>query len=130
MDKNNIKKIVIFLIGFLVMMLFSMGMYIFINSDYFKSRKVVDTDWMIGKTMDEIARRYSYPPDSLEGYMGDHSPYVLCAREIFLYDPWDGMQGQYMYYALLDDNGRVIDVKTYAFGGEMPPEDYAYEDRW
>lgn len=51
-----------------------------------KSRKVVDTDWMIGKTIDEIAHRYSYPPDSLEAYMVDHTPYVLYAREIFLYD--------------------------------------------
>ena len=95
-----------------------------------KSRKVVDTDWMIGKTIDEIAHRYSYPPDSLEVYMGDHSPYILCAREIFLSDPIDGMEGQYMYYVLLDDNGKVVDVKRDIFGGDLPPEEYDYKDRW
>ena len=35
-----------------------------------------------------------------------------------------------MYYVLLDEKGRVVDVKTYAFGGDMPPEDYDYENRW
>ncbi|MBR6256479.1 MAG: hypothetical protein IKR23_03790 [Lachnospiraceae bacterium] len=130
MSEHYIKKTIVLLIGALVMILFSVGIYIFINSDYFKSRKVVDTDWMIGKTIDEIAHRYSYPPDSLEAYMVDHTPYVLCAREIFLYDSWDGMQGQYMYYVLLDDNGKVVDVKIDIFGGDLPPEEYDYNDRW
>ena len=35
-----------------------------------------------------------------------------------------------MYYVLLDDKERVIDVKTCTFGGDMPPEEYDYEDRW
>ncbi len=40
------------------------------------------------------------------------------------------MQGQYMYYVLLDDNGKVVDVKRDIFGGDMPPEEYDYNDRW
>ena len=124
MDEKRIK--IVFLIGFLVMILSGLGIYVFINSDYVKSRKVVDTDWMIGKTIDEITHRYSYPPDPLEVYMGDHSPYILCAREIFLSDPIDGMEGQYMYYVLLDENGYIIDVDIKDLEGLS----HIYIDRW
>ena len=127
-DRNRFK--IVFLIGFLVMLLFSLSLFIFINSDYVKSRKVVDIDWMLGKTIEEISRRYSYPPESTKTYMCDHSPYVICAREIFLYDPIDGVKGEYVYYALLDEKGRVIDVMRSFYGGDIPPQEYDYEDRW
>ena len=125
------KRIIVFWFSiFLVFVICLFCIYTIAESDYIKSRKIVDIDWMYGKTIEEISRRYSYPPDPLEYAMGDHSPYVLCAREIFLYDPIDGMEGQYMYYALLDDEGRVIDVKRYVYGGDLPPQEYDYSNRW
>ncbi len=84
MSEHYIKKTIVLLVGSLVMILFSVGIYIFINSDYFKSRKVVDMDWMLGKTIEEITQRYSYPPESTKIHMSNHSPYVLCARNIFV----------------------------------------------
>ena len=87
-------------------------------------------DWMLGKTIEEITQRYSYPPESTIIHMSNHSPYVLCAREIFLYDSIDGVKGEYVYYALLDEKGRVIDVMRSFYGGDIPPQEYDYEDRW
>ncbi len=128
---NNRKRNVLGLACIILLLVLAGSVFLFINSDYVKSRKIVDMDWMIGKTMDEIARKYSYPsnPNYYDPYMPDPSPYVLCAREIFVHYP-DAGDGQYLYYALLNGDGIVIDVYRSPFNGDMPPQDYSYWDRW
>ena len=53
-NKKYIKSIVgVFLTGIIVLL--------FLRSGFIRSRRVVDTEWMIGKTVEQVRDRYYYP---------------------------------------------------------------------
>ena len=62
--------------------------------------------------------------------MDNKSPYVLCTYEIVKYDLLGGIDALYLYYALVDDWGRVSDVECISYGGLLPLHEYKYEERW
>ncbi len=125
-DTRKPRRIIEKTIVFAVLCLIS---YFLLHTDYIKSRKEVNEKWMIGKTLDEISHRYAGYPSEY-AFMDNKSPYVLCTYEIVKYDLWDGIDALYLYYALVDDWGRVSDVKCISYGGDLPLHDYKYEERW
>ena len=108
-------------------------LFVFLQSDFIKSRKRVDVDWMMGKTLETVRWRYSYPTKSekyQETTIIDNREYVFCAREIFEWDFIDGILGETRYYVYLDESNLIADVRYYDWGGMSPASEYSYIDRW
>lgn len=122
-NRRRKEKIIIFIVFIIVTILFT-------QSNFVKSRKKVDKEWMIGKTVDNIRLRYAYPKDTHERFFDNTEPYILCTHEIYKWNAIDGIQGEYLYYVLLNDSGIVTDVKVYNYDeyGLMQP--VSYWSRW
>ncbi len=123
-DKKALIRIVVFM---------SMILFICFQSDFVKSRKTEDLDWMIGKTIDTVRWRYSYPSKSYkyqETKIIDDREYVFCSREIFEWNFFDGVLGEIRYYVYLDESGNIADVKYYEWGGFAPASEYPLSARW
>ncbi len=116
-----------------VMIVASLILLVTLQSGFIKSRKRVDVDWMIGKTLDTVRWRYSSPANSekyQEPIIIDNRKYVFCTREIFEWDFIDGVLGETRYYVCFDESNLIKDVRFYDWGGMSPASDYSYMDRW
>ena len=104
------------------------------RSGFIRSRKVVDTDWMIGKTVDHVRERYYYPrniPDYLSGEKVINGEiYTLCNIEKQI---WEGgtYSGSMFYYVRTDEAGKITKVFFISrdrVSGDMP--EHSYLSRW
>ncbi|MBQ9867277.1 MAG: hypothetical protein IJM34_09675 [Lachnospiraceae bacterium] len=107
----------------LVVILFSVS-----QSDYLKSRKVVDSEWMIGKPVWLVKLRYSSRRNTMDTIEYDGVEYRFCVREIYMEDWLDGCVDQIEYY-VTEKDGKIADVKE-QYRLEWPKSDYDYWDRW
>ena len=120
--------------GIIILSLFILLIGLLISqSNFVRARKCVDTDWMLGKTETLVKLRYYSPKDEwyadkVEVY--DGVEYHFCISEIFY---WGGLweeTGVKIYLVTTDEDGRITDVKWYAWGANGPAHDYDYWDRW
>lgn len=98
------------------------------QSDYLKSRKVVDSEWMIGKPVWLVKLRYSSRRNTMDTIEYDGVEYRFCVREIYLADWLDGNVDQIEYY-VTEKDGKIADIKE-RYCLEWPKSDYDYWDRW
>jgi len=109
---------------FAIMILLLLGIS---QLDYRKSRKIVDTEWMIGKPVWLVQLRYSskgkYNPIEYNG-----KEYKYCVREIYYEDWLDGYTDEVAYF-VYDENGIITDVYE-EDRLEFPKSSYDYDDRW
>lgn len=105
-----------------------------LQDDFVKSRKNVETEWMMGKTLEQIAERYSCPVEYKEEKLKGPDYYFAC-REIYDWDDFDDVVDEYYYFVALDSSGRVTDIYVYDndndFTGAVNNHSYdEYQDRW
>lgn len=108
-------------------------MGLFLQSDFAKSRKYVDEEWMIGKTIDRVGIRYSHPSDTSQGIyvptVIDGKEYEFCAREICESDFLD-VDGEILYYVLTDSKGKITEVKSIRRGIFRSEKECDTYSRW
>ena len=116
-----------------IVVLCSVLVFFVAQSDFIKSRKCVDTDWMTGMTCADVRWRYSCPND-LSKYQDtiqiENKDYHFCVREVFEWNFFDGVLGEKRYYVLTDCEGYITDVYCIQWGGFSPASDYSYWERW
>ena len=125
------KKIAISIVGKLLIILI---LLLIMRSSFIRSRRVVDTEWMIGQTIEQVRDRYYYPKD--EHYTQrkiDGKTYTLCNVETHIWkDIWDShCDGKMYYYVLTDAEGKITDVRFMnpsGNGGALP--EHSYFSRW
>ena len=106
-----------------------------LQSDFVKSRKNVDKDWMVGKTLEQVERRYSCPEYLSYPQFIKNKGKIICAREIYDWDSMDGWVSEYLYFAQVDGDGKICEVSVfdnnYEWAGTVIDHTYdRYEDRW
>ena len=109
---------------FVIMLLLLLGIS---QLDYRKSRKIVDTEWMIGKPVWLVQLRYSSKgkckPIEYNGKV-----YNYCVREIYYQDWLDGYTDEIEYF-VYEENEIITDVYEKDML-EFPKSSYDYADRW
>ena len=101
--------------------------------DYFKSRKIVDEEWKIGKSISQVRERYSCPKDIGKKYDSiiiDGEEYVFCVREIIAGDIVDGVEVEKLFCVKLDDKYRISDVRYCGWNELVQLSEYKYYQRW
>lgn len=105
-----------------------------LSSDFVKGRKIVDENWMIGRTVKQVRQRYSGSKDTDASVYDDiyinGVQYSFCVREIYLWYVTDGMTEEVRYYVITDKNGKITDVKRDDRELKKPLSNYDYWDRW
>lgn len=103
-----------------------------LQSDFIKSRKIIDRDWLLGKSIDQIECRYTSDGEwnPAEVICINEKQYIFCARETIAWNLFDGVRAEKLFYVYLNDESRVEDVYQTSFGGEVPLSEYDYWDRW
>ena len=128
-------KIIGISIGVLVGIVFPMVLLMTVlQSDFVKSRKNVDKDWLMGKTLEQIEARYSCP-EYYKSKKITNPDYHFACREIYDWEWFDGCESDYQYIVSLDDSGRVNNIVVYDNNYDFPGavNDHShdkYEDRW
>ena len=104
-----------------------------LQCDFVKSRKTIDTNWMIGKTVSQVRFRYSgilSKPKVGSSIMVGEEEYKYCVREIITWDTWNNNTGEALYFVKTDDDGKIIDVKKKTVNLDLPASEYLYKQRW
>lgn len=123
-NKKYSRSIIGIFLTFIVVLLF-------LRSSFIRSRRVVDTEWMIGKTIEQVRGRYYYPEDAYYPYREiNGKTYTLCNSELYRWANL-GSDKYINYYVLTDANERITDIyitidKWY---GE-DPQNHHYLSRW
>lgn len=127
--KRDVRKLIFGSVIILVVLAGTM------QSDAVKSRKVVDEEWMIGKSLDQISWRYSNKKGEVLTRYDDleiaGKKYVYCAREIYVWDILYGVCGENLYFALIDENGMAEDIYKISWvSGAISEPLGNYWERW
>ncbi len=109
---------------FVIMLLLLLGIS---QLDYRKSRKIVDTEWMIGKPVWLVQLRYS-SKGKCKPIEYNGKEYKYCVREIYYQDWLDGCTDEIEYF-VYEENGIITDVYEKDML-EFPKSSYDYDDRW
>ena len=104
----------------------------FLQSDFVKSRRKVNERWLLGKSVDQVEWRY--PKDGNKHFddviVLDGRKYLLCAREVIVWNLFDGTQGEKCYYVHINNDKKIDDVYDVLWGADLPLSYYDYWDRW
>lgn len=126
------KKESFIIIGFVIMVIGIM--ILVIQSDFVKSRKTVDEEWMIGKSVSQVRFRYSCPNNidnsCYDEMIFNNELYSFCVREIYSWNIINNNYEEVRFFVQTDDEGKIIDVKRSELGLEWPSSHYNYWDRW
>ena len=127
----SIKDVKRFVIGVTILVM----LFIYNSqSDFIKSRKKVDKDWMIGKTLSQVQLRYSTVNEKQHKHEDEiivnGEVYCYGVREIFAWSIYNGVEGEILYYIKKDHAGKIADVYCVEYGGDVPYSCYDYSERW
>ena len=129
-NKNLVKSIVGVLLTVMMVLLF-------MRSSFIRSRRVVDTEWMIGKTIEQVRDRYYCPKGDYYTYHADREingvRYMLCNTETYIWGSlWDDYYNdQLCYYILTDMDGKITEVRFLdASRTDGAIKEHSYLSRW
>ena len=128
-NKNHVKSIVGILLTVIMMILI-------MRSSFIRSRRVVDTEWMIGKTIEQVRNRYYCPKDKHYTYEAEKEingvRYTLCNVETYIWSNIDDnyYNDQLYYYVLTDMDGRITEVRFLGGSLDGSIKEHSYLSRW